>query len=160
MSMAIRGRGAAFDVRPTESAPGFLSGPLFGASGFCKDTMQGACAGILALLGGTHVTATSAPGVIAPGGGFASLGGVLENLAAGGLTGPIELLGGIALFFAARRTIARTLGLLGFIAFIVAYVNGYQLPEMLSAASDLLGRIAGALDAVSTAGETASASEI
>jgi len=144
MAAAITGRGPAFDVRPMEARPLGFGGPIGGLAGFCKDTMQGACAGLLSLVGASHITAT-APPIPAPGGGLATLEGVLQNFSAGGLAGPVELIGGIVLFLAARRTIARTLGVLGFIGFIVAYANGYELPEILAALSDILERASGAL---------------
>jgi len=144
MASAIRGRVPAFDVQPVESAPFGFGGPIGALTGFCKDTMQGACSGLLSLLGATHIAEGPAP-LVAAGGGIDTLGGILQSLSVGGIAGPVELLGGIVLFLAARRTIARTLGLLLFIGFIWAYANGYELPQMLSIISDLLERAAAAL---------------
>ncbi|MEM9494635.1 MAG: hypothetical protein AAGA09_01430 [Pseudomonadota bacterium] len=137
---------AAYDIRPVETPPASFGGPLFGAGGFCKDTMQGACAGILALLGAQHTAGAATTPMAAPGGGLPSLGPILENLSMGGLAGPLELMGGVALFLAARRTIARTIGLVGFIAILVAYMNGYDFTQMLAALSDILQRVAGFID--------------
>lgn len=145
MASAVKGRGPAYDVRPVESPP-FFGGPIGSITGFCKDGMQGACAGLLSLLGATHIAASPTP-IASTGAGFESLPAILQNFSAGGIAGPVELLGGIVLFLAARRTVARTIGLLGFVGFLWAYANGYELPEMLSFLSDLLGRIAGALEA-------------
>lgn len=140
MAEVIRGRGAAYDVAPSGEHAG-----IGGILGICKDGFQGACSGLLALLGATHMT--GAPE------GFAEihsnvgyLDDVWQSLSAGGLAGPAELLGGIALFFAARRTIARTAGLLLFIAYITAYVNGYSLSDMLGYASNALAIAADKLE--------------
>ncbi len=140
MASTVQGRGAHYDVRPAGEHPGV--GGLFG---FCKDGVQGACAGLLGLLGATHMTGAPA--------GFAELHSnipwldtIWSSISAGGLAGPVELLGGVALFFAARRTIARLLGLLLFIAFITAYANGYSASDMLSFLANVLVQAAGALE--------------
>jgi len=140
MASIVRGGGAAYDVRPSGEHAG-----LRGLFGFCKDGFQGACAGLLGLLGATHMT--GAPE------GFAELHSNvawLDNIwgafSAGGLAGPVELLGGIALFFAARRPIARVLGLLLFVGFVTAYANGYALSDMLAALANALSLAATALD--------------
>ncbi len=153
MASAIRGRGAAYDVQPA-GEHGF-AGPLSAPIGFIKDALQGSCSGLLALLGATHMTSTP--------GGFATVGSQIEGLdniwqtlAATGLAGPVELFGGIVLFLAARRTIARTLGLVAFIAFIAAYANGYSLTDMLGGLSTFLEAAAGALQSIPIE-ETASA---
>jgi len=147
---AIRGRGAAYDVRPAgESGLGF-AGPFAGLMGFAKDSVQGSCSGLLALLGASHMS--GAPG------GFATissdvgtLGAFWQSLSATGLAGPVELLAGIVLFFAARRTIARTLGLLAFVGFIAAYANGYNTSDMLGVLASLLEGAAGALQSIPVA---------
>ena len=48
------------------------------------------------------------------------------------------MLGGMALFLAARRVVSRMVGLLGFIAFMAAYAQGYSLSDMILALSSLL----------------------
>jgi uncharacterized membrane protein len=100
---------------------------------------------LLGLLGATHMTGAPT--------GFAEihsqvpwLDAVWGSLSAGGLAGPAELLGGLVLFFAARRTIARTAGLLLFVAYLAAYANGYSASDMLSALSEFLGAAATRLD--------------
>lgn len=140
MARAVAGSGPTYDVRPAGETPGF--GSLFG---ICKDGLQGACSGLLGLLGATHMTGAPT--------GFAELhsevpwlDAVWSSISAGGLAGPVELLGGIALFFAARRTVSRTVGLLLFIGFIVAYVNGYSASDMLTAVSEILATVAQRLD--------------
>ena len=122
-------------------------GPFRGLLGFCKDTVQGACAGLLSLLGATHIL-TGSNGVAGPVAGPESFAAVLERFAAGGLAGPVELIGAVVLFLTARRTIARTLGLLLFIGFIAAYMRGYSVPDILTALSALLEGAAGALESI------------
>ncbi len=147
---AIRGRGAAYDVRPTgESGSGF-AGSFAGLMGFAKDSVQGSCSGLLALLGASHMT--GAPGGFATiGSEVGTLGAFWQSLSATGLTGPVELLAGVILFFAARRTIARTLGLVAFVAFIAAYANGYSTSDMLGVLASLLEGAAGALQSIPVA---------
>ncbi len=140
MASIVQGRGAEYDVRPAGEHAGFR-----GLFGFCKDGVQGACAGLLGLLGATHMT--GAPE------GFAELHShvawldtIWSSISAGGLAGPVELIGGVALFFAARRTIARLLGLLLFVGFVTAYANGYSASDMLGFLANLLAQAAGALE--------------
>lgn len=140
MASIVQGRGAQYDIKPAGE-----HGGVGGFFGFCKDGFQGACSGLLGLLGATHMTGAPA--------GFAQLHSniswldtIWSSISAGGLAGPAELLGGAALFFAARRTVARLLGLLAFVAFISAYANGYSASDILSALADVLTQIAGALD--------------
>lgn len=73
------------------------------------------------------------------------------SLSANGMAGPVELLGGIALFLAARRTISRTFGLLAFIIFAAAIANGYTLSDMLSLLSNFLEGAAGVVDSIPAA---------
>lgn len=145
MANAITGKGSIFDVRPTsEDGPKF-AGSIGGILGFGKDLCQGACSGLLGLLGASHMTAGQS--AFAPlGSSISWLESLWQNLSATGLAGPVELLGGVVLFLAARRTIARTFGLLGFIAFIVAYANGYSIIDMLAVLSSGLELLAGIVD--------------
>lgn len=140
MASIVEGRGAQYDIKPGGEHAG-----LGGLFGFCKDGFQGACSGLLGLLGATHMTGAPA-GFAELHSNIAWLDTVWSSISAGGLAGPAELLGGVALFFAARRTIARLLGLLAFIAFIAAYANGYSAADMLSALAGVLTGIAGMLD--------------
>lgn len=144
MANAINGRGAMYDVRPAgEHAYG---GPIRGLIGFATDATRGACSGLLALLGGMHMTgAVSAQQFSAPA-GLESLGAMLQQMSMGGIAGPVELIGGLALFLTARRAIARTLGLLAFIAFVVAYAQGYSIADMIAFISTLFTGAAGALE--------------
>ncbi len=144
MTTAVRRRRPVFDPRP--AAESETGGPLRGVFGFCKDTAQGACAGLLSLLGASHILAPSS--AAASLGGVQSITGLLERAASGGFAGPVELLGATVLFLTARRTIARTIGLLLFIGFMAATVNGYSMQEMLTVLSDLLRAAAGLLDRI------------
>lgn len=144
MATAVRGQGSAYDVRPSTESP--FGGPVSGIMGFFKDTAQGACSGLLSLLGATHMM--GAPTALAPANGFQSFHGILERLASGGLAGPAELAGAVVLFLTARRTIARTLGVLLFIGFMAGSANGYTFSEMLTTLSDLLKGAAGVLDSI------------
>lgn len=148
MALAIRGRGAAYDVRPAgESGIRFL-GPFASPVGFIKDAVQGSCSGLLALIGASQLSGASG-GLATVGSEIESLNGLWQSLSASGLAGPVELFGGIVLFFAARRTIARTLGLLVFIAGVVAYAQGYTVTDMVSVLSSLLENAAAILQSIS-----------
>lgn len=144
MANAIRGRGAVYDVRP--EGEHFYGGPISGLIGFFMDTAKGACAGLLTLLGGTHMMGSVNAQQLAAPVGLESITTLLQQFSMGGFSGPVELLGGIVLFLTARRTIARTLGLLAFIAMVVAYTQGYTLVDLLPLLSSLFTGAAGALD--------------
>jgi len=145
--LAVRGRGAAYDVRPAgESGIGF-AGPFAGLIGFVKDAIQGSCSGLLALVGASQLTGASV-GIATVGSEIESLNGLWQSLSASGLAGPVELFAGVVLFFAARRTIARTVGLIAFIAFVVAYAQGYTATDMLGVASSLLESVAALLQSI------------
>ncbi|MEO1137160.1 MAG: hypothetical protein AAFW68_11245 [Pseudomonadota bacterium] len=153
MATAIRGSGGRYDVRPAKEEGGLYGGPLTGLFGMGKDACQGACAGFLSLMGATHLTGgQSAFGTV--GSNIDFLDRIWASLSANGLAGPVELLGGVALFLAARRTVSRTIGLLAFVAFVVAYANGYSLADMISILSNLLQGAATALESIPTS-ETA-----
>ena len=144
MTTAVGRRGPVFD---TPHGGDFnRGGPLGGLFGFCRDTAQGACAGLLSLLGATHMM--NATGAGAPSVAPQSLTGLLEGMAASGIAGPVELIGAAVLFFTARRTIARTLGLLLFVGFMAATANGYSITEMLTLLSDVLKGAAGVLESI------------
>lgn len=148
MALALKGAGARYDVRPAGENSGLYGGPLAGLACMIKDCAQGAGAGFLSLTGATSI-ASGEP--LTATGDLGMLGAVFPSLAASGLTGPLQLVGGIILFLAARRTISRTAGLMAFVAFLAAYANGFTLVDMLSAASDVLDGAAGALDQIPVA---------
>ncbi|MHA7872414.1 MAG: hypothetical protein ACX939_08700 [Hyphococcus sp.] len=139
MAARLDRRGPAYDVRPAGEY--YHAGPFGGVIGAVKDVCQGACSGFLGLLGAKHMTSTP-EGFTALESNIGMIDVVWKSLSTNGLAGPIELLGGLVLFFAARRTLARTLGLVGFIAFIAAYAHGYTLSDMIAALSVLLEKAA------------------
>ena len=143
MAGAIDARGAYYDTRASDGSG--YGGPVASFIGFASDAVRGMCAGLLALLGGMHITGAAAPAASYDA-GFEPLSGLLQQLSVTGFSGPAELIGGVILFLTARRAIARTLGLLAFIAFLLAYANGYSLSDMLTALSSLLAWASGALD--------------
>ncbi len=144
MNKAIRASGARYDVRPAGEHSGFYGGPARSLACMTKDAAQGAGAGFLSLTGATSIAS----------GETIAASSVFPSLAASGMTGPMQLIGGVVLFLAARRTISRTAGLMAFIAFLAAYANGYTLADMLTIASGVLDQAAGAL-ATSPAAESA-----
>ena len=152
MTSAIRGRGAAFDVSPTDEQAFGIGGPLGGIVGFITDATRGACSGLLALMGGAHITGTAST-ITPQGSGLSYLTSILEQFSYSGIAGPVEVLGGIALFLTARRVLARTLGLLLFIGLLAGYANGYSLADMLGILSTALQAAAGFLE--TTAAQTA-----
>lgn len=145
MANAIIGAGSRYDVRPTTGNGGVYGGPLGSLACMLKDCAQGAGAGFLSLTGATSI-ASGQP--VTATGDLGLLGAVFPSLASSGLTGPLQLIGGVILFLAARRTISRTTGLLAFVAFLAAYANGFTLADILTAASDVLEGAAGALDTI------------
>ncbi len=153
MASAVTGRGAVYDVRPSGENSFSEQGFIAGLVGFVKDAVQGSCSGLLALIGSSHVGGF-AGGYTAIGSELEGLNNVWQGLASSGMAGPVELFAGIIMFLAARRTIARTLGLVAFIGFLVAYANGFSAADMLSALAALLDGAAGALEPIPTA-ETA-----
>jgi len=145
MNTAIRAAGARYDVRPSGENRGLYGGPVRSLACIIKDACQGAGAGLLSLTGATSI-ASGQP--MAAASDLGMLGSIFPALGSSGLTGPLQLVGGVLLFLAARRTISRTAGLMAFIAFIAAYANGYTLVDMLSAASSVLDNAAGALESI------------
>lgn len=149
MAIAARGRTGYYDARPAGEYGGFNGGLIGGLIGSLKDICQGACSGFLGMLGAMHMTSST--------GEFATLSSEIDfldtiwaSLSANGLAGPIELIGGIALFFAARRAMSRMIGLIGFIAFMVAYAQGYSINDMILALSSGLEMLSGALQSLPT----------
>ena len=143
MSKVISATGPRYDVRPSGENRGVYGGPARSLACMIKDAMQGAGAGFLSLTGATSIVSGE---TMASGGDLGLLSAVFPSLAASGMTGPMQLIGGVVLFLAARRTISRTTGLMVFIAFMAAIANGYSLTDMLSLLSNLLQSAAGALE--------------
>lgn len=147
MATAARGRTGYYDARPAGEYGGFSGGIVGRFVGSLKDACQGACSGLLGMLGAMHMTNT--------GGEIATLSSDIDildtvwaSLSANGLAGPIELIAGLAMFLAARRAMSRMIGLLGFIAFMVAYAQGYTLSDMILALSSLLESASGILQSL------------
>ncbi|WP_411818017.1 hypothetical protein [Hyphococcus sp. DH-69] len=153
MNYLLGASDARYDVRPEGEFRSNWGGPIGNISACVKDVSQGACAGFLSLMGATHLTGGEGLGSVSSNIGF--LDQIWSSLAVNGMAGPVELLAGIALFLAARRTISRTLGLGLFIAFIAAQANGYDVSDMLKLLSNLLKSAAGALEQIPVAETTA-----
>ena len=143
--MAISAAGARYDVRPSGEFKGFYGGPLGGFVATIKDAMQGAGAGFLSLTGATTIASGD---TMAMAGDLGVLGQLWPALATNGMSGPVQLVAGVLLFLAARRTISRTAVLMLFIACVAGYANGYTLADMLSGASAVLDGAAGALESI------------
>jgi len=161
MARTIHGGGAAFDVRPVgETAYG---GPISTLIGFIMDAVRGACAGLLMLLGGAHVMGGIGEKTPAATQGWDAFAAIAQhfsmNGSMNGFAGAADLIGGAALFLTARRAVARTIGVLAFIALLAAYAQGYTLADVVSAAWRLLGEAAGAVGEATTGEATAGAME-
>ena len=146
MARAINGRGAAFDVRPAGEPAygGSIIGPITGLVGFLMDMVRGSCAGLLTLLGVLHMTQGAQAAPAAPQ-GLETIAAIAQQFSMNGFAGPAELIGGLVLFLTARRGIARTLGVLAFIALVAAYAQGITLADIASLAWAQLGVAATAL---------------
>ena len=140
MARAITGRGASYDIQPDgERAYG---GPIGNIVGFVMDATRGACAGLLTLLGGIHMTGSVNAQQISMPAGLEPFAAMVQQFSMNGFSGPAELIGGIVLFLTARRAIARTLGILAFIGLLFAYSQGYSLVDIASYVWAVLGAAA------------------
>ncbi|MEX6633954.1 hypothetical protein [Hyphococcus lacteus] len=148
MNHLLRANDARYDVRPEGEYRSNWGGSIGGISASFKDASQGACAGFLSLMGVTHLSGGEGLGAVSSNIGF--LDQIWSSLSVNGMAGPVELMAGVALFLAARRTISRTLGLIAFIGFIAAYANGYDASDMLDLVSRFLKTAAGALEQIPT----------
>ncbi len=137
MAASANGRSGFYSTKPDGEFVGFDGGLLRQLIGSAKDACQGACAGFLGMLGALHMSSETS-GVSTLSSQFSFLNTLWASISANGLAGPIELLGGLALFLAARRVVSRMVGLLGFIAFMAAYAQGYSLSDMILGLSSLL----------------------
>ncbi|MBB5519604.1 hypothetical protein [Amphiplicatus metriothermophilus] len=142
---AIPGRGPLYDIRPVERAP-VRGGGVFAPVLFLKNLVQGACAGLLTLLGAMHfsegLAATNGAAALAADAGFsAKMDAIIERLLQGGGPGVIEILGAMALFLSAGRGPARMLGLLGFVAITLAYANGVSEADFVGLIEELYDRL-------------------
>ncbi len=137
MATSASGRTGFFSTKPAGEFVGFDSGLIGQFIGSTKDACQGACAGFLGMLGALHMSSETS-GISTLSSQFSFLDTLWASISANGLAGPIELLGGLALFLAARRVVSRMIGLLGFIAVMAAYAQGYSVSDMILALSSLL----------------------
>ncbi|MEM8770831.1 MAG: hypothetical protein AAGD92_04180 [Pseudomonadota bacterium] len=92
---------------------------------FCKDILQGGAVGLLTMIGAERVIA-------APTGVYPFDLTNLPSLSASPMMGAVEILAAAALFFATRRGFARTIGLMGIIAYLWMANSGVGA-EMLQA---------------------------
>ena len=140
MARAITGRGASYDIQP-DGERGY-GGPIGNIVGFAMDATRGACAGLLTLLGGIHMTGSVNAQQISMPAGLEPFAAMVQQFSMNGFSGPAELIGGIVLFLTARRAIARTLGILAFIGLLFAYSQGYSLVDIASYVWAVLGAAA------------------
>jgi len=150
MATAASGRTGYYDARPSGELGGAGAGLIGRIVGSVKDACQGACSGFLGMLGALHMTSATGE-VVTLSSQFGFLDTLWASISTNGLAGPIELIGGLALFLAARRSLSRMVGLLGFIAFMVAYVQGYTVSDMILTLSSILESAAGILQSLPVA---------
>ncbi|MEL7491241.1 MAG: hypothetical protein AAGJ73_11030 [Pseudomonadota bacterium] len=156
--MSLFGKPAAannahlYDVRPAQ--PSTLQG-LLAPFNFIRNAAQGACAGLLTLLGAMHLT----QGVEADSAGLASLTSIdaaslntiVENMLDGGIPGMVEIIGAAVLFMNSGRGWAKILGLMGFVAIAAAHANGVTHAELLENITDLYETVQSTVHRVQTA---------
>lgn len=141
MATAIRGKGAAYDVRPAREWDGGRGGLIRSLSGMARSLLGG----LLVFFGGVHLTGNG--DVIAPsGGGLGQLHELVHELSVEGVMGPIEIAVGLLLLVTVRETASRAFGLLLVIVVIVGYANGYTLADMLTISWSLLRDAVGGLE--------------
>lgn len=130
--------------RAQQGKPAALEGlgSTFNLFGYGRSIMQGACAGLLTLMGTLHLTEAwpleqqSIEGLTQIDG--TGVEGLIEASLAGGVPGLVEILGAIALFLSAGRGSGRLIGLMGFIAILVGHANGVTHDDLFEHAGELL----------------------
>lgn len=149
---AIAGNGPAFDVQPAN--PSAFSQTL-APFNFIREMAQGACAGLLSLLGVMHLTDAAAPNPEALAAlttlDAANLSAITENLMDGGIPGIVEIIGAAVLFMNAGRGWAKILGLMGFVAILTAHANGVAHADILERVSELLDAAQSTVHRIQTA---------
>lgn len=139
--------GPYYDVVPVN--------PQYGGSGRMLNVFrkfgQGAGAAYLAFAGSSTMISPAQAGQAPPVIDFTSLNGIAESLATGGLNGPLQIVGALALFFAAGPCIARIAGLILFAGAIFLYTQGVTFEEMSLFAGQLLERFSAAGEAFASA---------
>lgn len=127
--------------KPAALSPGFdragHGGLIAGPVSFLRSIGQGACAGLLAMLGATHLI-EAAPlwgkeGAAAEAVASGGLDGFIEAALAGGAPGALELVGAAALFLSAGRGPGKVIGLLAFVAIAWAHAQGVDHSQMIDA---------------------------
>lgn len=115
---------------------------IFAPVNYLRGIAQGACAGLLTLIGTRHLTAPivndgQASNTLA---GFdsARIESLVEASLSGGLPGIIEIMGAAALFLSAGRGSGRLLGLLGFVAILIGHTNGITQEDLFQQAGELM----------------------
>lgn len=117
-------------------------GVEFNLFNYGRAILQGACAGLLTLIGTLHLTEAwpleqrSIDGISQLDG--TGIEGLVEASLAGGVPGMVEVFGAIILFLSAGRGSGRLIGLLGFIAILVGHANGVTHDDLFQHAGELL----------------------
>ncbi|MEQ8178081.1 MAG: hypothetical protein RIC52_09120 [Amphiplicatus sp.] len=112
---------------------------------------QGAGAAYLAFAGSSTMISPAQAGQAPPVIDFTSLNGIAESLATGGLNGPLQVIGALALFLAAGPCIARFIGLALFACAIFLYTQGVSIEDMGLFVGHLLERLSAAGEAFASA---------
>lgn len=111
----------------------------------CKDTLQGIISGLMMIAGSSQVFftdvaayATQLPELLNS--------SMLESLMVGKGAGGIMLVAAVLLFFSAKRSIARTVGVAGLFGFLTLQNMGVNGGDFLVGLSEGLRVVAGAID--------------
>ncbi|MEM6413367.1 MAG: hypothetical protein AAF720_01770 [Pseudomonadota bacterium] len=123
---ALRRRDFGFEARRS----------FVGLIAFFKNMGQGACAGLLTLLGATHLTGVIGSSeahqqLLASSIDPTTLQGLTSSMLISGLPGILEIIGAATLFLNAGRGTGRIIGLLAFVAIAVAHANGVSHTEFI-----------------------------
>jgi hypothetical protein len=138
----------AANKKPQQTRP-MTQALILGPFGFVKNVAQGACAGLLTLLGVMHWLAGTTPAeasvalpVAAEPGSFET---IAQSLLAGGAPGVMEIVGAGALFLNAGRGSARVIGLLAFIMISIAHAKGADHADFTAYLTNLYAQLKGVL---------------
>lgn len=131
-------RGVSYRTAPSRAGPSLASLLLVAPGLFLKNAAQGAGAGFLTLEGSRRVSArseaTGTEEAVAAGAEPTILETMMDMarglLADGSGVGMLLIAGALFLFLTAGKGGGRTIGLLGFVAAIVAYASGYDLAAL------------------------------
>ena len=121
---------------------GGIAGPAFDACLFCKDLLQGVSAALLGIIGAIHMSLQDGLPTELPVNWDI---GLIENLSAGNGMAGLQIIAAASLFFATRRGVARTLGVLVILFYLIMHNYGYgsgeikaQLASIIHSLADLL----------------------